>query len=49
MLTDPHLFFAEVSLDLSRGEFHSALEKIELHSRALEGTHIPFTCSTHER
>ncbi|NEX11825.1 MAG: hypothetical protein C1942_03875 [Prosthecochloris sp.] len=39
MLTDPHLFFAEVSLDLSGGEFHSALEKIELHARALEGTY----------
>jgi tetratricopeptide (TPR) repeat protein len=30
MINKPHLFFAEVSLDLSRGEFQSGLEKLRL-------------------
>jgi tetratricopeptide (TPR) repeat protein len=29
MLTEPHLFFAEVSLDLSRGEYRSGLKKLQ--------------------
>ncbi|MBF0585486.1 hypothetical protein INT08_03630 [Prosthecochloris sp. N3] len=29
MVTQPHLFLAEISLDLSRGEFRSCLEKLE--------------------
>ncbi|MBM3162207.1 MAG: hypothetical protein FJZ79_02540 [Chlorobi bacterium] len=29
MLTEPHLFFAEVSLDLSRGEYRSGLNKLQ--------------------
>jgi len=30
MISNPHLFFAEVSLDLSREEFQSGIEKLEL-------------------
>ncbi|MEI7708750.1 MAG: hypothetical protein WCI90_10825 [Chlorobium sp.] len=30
MISKPHLFFAEVSLDLSRGEFQSGLDKLML-------------------
>lgn len=29
MLTEPHLFFAEVSLDLSRGEYRAGLDKLQ--------------------
>ncbi|MBM3423629.1 MAG: hypothetical protein FJY09_10375 [Chlorobi bacterium] len=29
MLTEPHLFFADISLDLSRGEYHSGLNKLQ--------------------
>lgn len=29
MLTEPHLFFADVSLDLSRGEYRSGLNKLQ--------------------
>lgn len=29
MLSEPHLFFAEVSLDLSRGEYRSGLNKLQ--------------------
>ena len=32
MISKPHLFFAEVSLDLSRGEFQSGLDKLMLFS-----------------
>jgi tetratricopeptide (TPR) repeat protein len=32
MITKPHLFFAEVSLDLSRDEFQSGIEKLELYA-----------------
>ncbi len=37
MVTDPHLFFAEVSLDLSRGEYRSGLEKLERQASVFEG------------
>ena len=30
MISNPHLFFAEVSLDLSRREFQAGIEKLEL-------------------
>ncbi len=30
MISNPHLYFAEVSLDLSRGEFQSGLDKLML-------------------
>ncbi len=29
MVTDPHLFFADVSLDLSRGEYSAGMKKLE--------------------
>ncbi len=29
MISDPYLFFAEVSLDISRGRFQSGIEKLE--------------------
>ncbi|TLU54331.1 MAG: hypothetical protein FDX02_05005 [Chlorobium sp.] len=32
MITNPHLFFAEVSLDISRREFQSGLEKLEIYA-----------------
>jgi len=32
MITDPHLFFAEISLDLSRGEHFAGLKKLEAES-----------------
>ena len=32
MITEPHLFFADVSLDLSRGEYFAGLNKLESES-----------------
>ncbi len=32
MITNPHLFFAEVSLDISRREFQSGIEKLEIYA-----------------
>ncbi len=32
MITDPHLFFADISLDLTRGEYFAGMQKLEAES-----------------
>ena len=39
MVTDPHLFFAEVSLDLSRGEYAAGMKKLEAESDNFQGSY----------
>jgi tetratricopeptide (TPR) repeat protein len=40
MITDPHLIFAEVSLDISRGEFQSGLDKLKKMNDLLSDSYI---------
>jgi tetratricopeptide (TPR) repeat protein len=40
MTSDPHLFFAEVSLDIARGEFQSALNKLANADRRFPESYI---------
>lgn len=39
MLTDPHLFFADVSLDLSRGEYTAGMRKLEAESEYFQDSY----------
>ncbi len=39
MVTDPHLFFADVSLDLSRGEYSAGMKKLEAESAHFEDSY----------
>jgi len=36
MITDPHLFFADISLDLTRGEFLAGIRKLEEESTVFQ-------------
>ena len=40
MISNPHLFFAEVSLDLSRGEFQAAMDKLMPFSDKLADSYL---------
>ncbi|UZJ39607.1 hypothetical protein OO185_00480 [Prosthecochloris sp. SCSIO W1102] len=39
MVTDPHLFFADVSLDLSRGEYSAGMKKLEAERDNFQGSY----------
>ncbi|NTW52927.1 MAG: hypothetical protein HGB22_10115 [Chlorobiaceae bacterium] len=40
MTSDPHLFFAEVSLDIARGEFQSAINKLSTEGEGFPESYI---------
>lgn len=40
MINKPHLYFAEVSLDLSRGEFQSGLEKLQPYAEHFSDSYL---------
>lgn len=39
MITDPHLFFADVSLDLSRGKYLTGMKKLEAESENFQSSY----------
>ncbi len=39
MVTDPHLFFADISLDLSRGEYLSGMKKLKAESKDFQDSY----------
>ena len=39
MITDPHLFFADISLDLTRGEYLAGMKKLEAESNNFQDSY----------